>query len=201
MLSLFRCLQPVTLVLLLACQPAAMSAPFAQTCLEQLPVLTVQSHDGRQLEFGRDLLRGRLLAVNFVFTRCQAICPLLGTSFATLRQLLDADHIDATLLSISLDPAHDTPERLQQWSAKLGGGPGWTLLTGEPRTVQQLLRALGMGGGDPWSHAPVTWLIDARDPQSAPHCERVDGLTPPSTVAGLLRGRQTPPTAVAGMTP
>lgn len=172
------------------CEPGtAGPQPFDQTCLERLPALAVQDQDARWQDFRSEVLAGHLVAVNFVFTRCQGICPVLGAQFAELEGALHDAGTRVQLLSISLDPGHDSADRLAQWGARLGRGPGWTLLTGEVETVQRLLRALGMGAGDPWSHPPVTWLIDARQPGAPPRCERLAGMRTPAELAGLLTAR------------
>lgn len=163
--------------------------PFGGTCLERLPALAVQDQDARWQDFRSEVLEGHLVAVNFVFTRCQGICPVLGAQFAELERALHDAGTGVQLLSISLDPGYDSAERLAQWGERLGRKSGWTLLTGEVESVQRLLRALGMGAGDPWSHAPVTWLIDARQPGAPPRCERLAGLRTPSELTDLLTTR------------
>lgn len=164
-----------------------------KNCLDGLPAIQVQAQDGRHAEF-QALLAGHLVAINFVFTRCQGICPLLGAQFVELDKALPADAPAIKLLSISLDPAHDSADRLQEWSQRLGRGERWTLLTGQVGDVRQLLRAFGMADGDPWSHAPVTWLIDAR--AVAPlQCERRAGLSGSAELADWLTTRLAQPPA------
>src|SRR5215212_6562671 len=99
----------------------------AVTSAAKIPDVTVQSHDGRSLHFYGDLVKGRVTVINFIFTSCTTVCPLMGVRFAQLQPLLPPD---VSLVSVSIDPATDTPERLAAWSRRLGAKPGWTLVTG-----------------------------------------------------------------------
>jgi cytochrome oxidase Cu insertion factor (SCO1/SenC/PrrC family) len=95
---------------------------------------------GRPVRFYTDLVRGRVVAINFIFTTCQGVCPPMGATFGKL--LKDLQGQGVRLISVSVDPVNDTPERLAAWSAKFGAGPDWTLVTGDKQDVDGLLRAL-----------------------------------------------------------
>src|SRR5882757_2866913 len=84
---------------------------------------------GAARHFYSDLVKDRVVVMNFVFTSCTTICPTMGATFARVQKLLGSRK-DISLISVSIDPANDTPERLAAWSRRLGGGPGWTLVTG-----------------------------------------------------------------------
>ena len=136
------------------------------------------------VRFYSDLVKGRLVAVNFVFIDCGTVCPLMGLRYAQLQGLLGEQANDVTLLSISIDPLNDTPARLAEWSQKFGAKPGWTLVTGSKADIDTLVKSLGSSAVDPASHSPLLIVIDDR--HGGPW-QRLDGLADPATVARILR--------------
>src|SRR5579864_2927578 len=152
------------------------------------PDVEVVDQDGRQARFYSDLVRGRRVAINFVFTTCTTICPPMGANFERLQALLGARAgADVRLLSISVDPATDTPERLKAWGARFHAGPGWTLLTGPKEELDRLLKAMGVFTADRASHAPILLLGDDRTGRWT----RAYGLAPPAKIVQLLDGLAT----------
>lgn len=112
-----------------------------------VPDSALRDQDGKPVRFYSDLIRGKSVAINFVYTSCAYTCPPLADRFAKLQQLLGGRlGKDFHLISVSVDPLTDTPERLKAWGAKFGARPGWTFVTGEKAEVDRLLRALT---GDP----------------------------------------------------
>lgn len=174
----------------LAFQAGAQPAPAArQPALAgrqpSWPDVEVVDQDGRQAHFYSDLVRGKRVAINFVFTTCTTICPPMGANFERLQALLGARAgADVRLLSISIDPATDTPERLKAWGARFHAGPGWTLLTGSKVELDRLLKAMGVFTADRASHAPVLLLGDDRTGRWT----RAYGLAPPAKIVELLDG-------------
>ena len=119
-------------------------APTARVSKMNIPDTELLDQNGRKVRFYTDLVRGKTVAINFIFTTCTTICPPLGATFARAqKELGDRAGRDVTFISISVDPATDTPERLKAWAAKFRGGESWTLLTGSKPQVDELLRALG----------------------------------------------------------
>ena len=146
--------------------------------------VTVRSQDDQPLRFYSDVVKGRIVAVNFIFTSCRTVCPLMGVRFAQTQSLLSDKSADVTLVSISIDPVNDTPARLAAWSAKMGAKPGWTLVTGAKSDIDALVKSLGSSAVDPTSHSPLIVIID--DLHGGPW-QRLDGLTDPATLARILR--------------
>lgn len=130
-----------------------------------LPDLPVTTQDGKQVKFYSDLVKGRVVAINFIFTRCTTICPPLGVKFSALQQKLGKRlNKDAQLISVSIDPRNDTPERLKAWSDKFHRKQGWTLVTGTKQDIDQILRALNAFNPDPADHTPMVLIgNDAAD--------------------------------------
>jgi protein SCO1/2 len=148
--------------------------------------VSVRDQDGRALRFQRDLVQGRVVAINFVFTGCSAVCPLMGANFASVQQLLGDRLPQAALISVSIDPLNDTPARLREWRDKFSTKQGWTLVTGRKSDMDRLLQSLGAAAPDPGSHAPFILIVDGIN--GSPWM-RMDGLADPAKVAAALRQR------------
>jgi protein SCO1 len=127
------------------------------------------NQDGERIHFYRDLVEGKVVAINTIFTTCLTICPIMGLYFAELQNdelLGDRIGREVNLISISIDPGIDSPERLKAWSQELGAGPGWTLLTGSMADVLALLESLAIEfpGADKTTHSQLVLVgNDATD--------------------------------------
>ena len=127
----------------------------------RIPDTRVLDQDGRELKFYTDLVRGKTVAVNFIFTTCTTICPPLGATFRRVQQELgERAGRDVHLISVSVDPANDTPERLKAWGAKFKAAPGWTFVTGAKPDIDELLRALAASTARPEDHSPTILIIN-----------------------------------------
>lgn len=91
--------------------------------------------------FTEEALRGHPTIVNFVFTRCDTICPVISAKMQRLQEkLLDRRAAPIKLVSISVDPAYDTPERLAAYAKRFGARPEkWRFLTGPVDDVRSLV--------------------------------------------------------------
>ena len=150
----------VAMVLAMGLLPAAAqpATPEAQSVDGlSVPDVSLVDQDGKAVHFYSDLVKDRVVAMNFVFTTCTTICPPMGATFAKLQKLLAGK--DVQLISVSIDPATDTPERLKAWAGKFGAGPGWTLVTGDRNEVTRLLKALGVYTAAVGDHSPLVLLV------------------------------------------
>jgi protein SCO1/2 len=108
------------------------------------------TNTGRKVRFYDDLVRGRFVFLTFAYTRCAGKCP------ASLSRLLEARALVAPrlghapdLVTLTLDPEHDTPEALATYVAAHGAPAGWTCVTGAPADLERLRRFLGFTDPDP----------------------------------------------------
>ena len=128
--------------------------------------VVVLDQDNRERHFYHDLLKGRVVAINFIFTGCSTVCPLTGANFAALQKHLAKTHDHVNLISVSIDPLNDTPARLLAWRNKFevpdNTAPGWTLVTGRPAEIGSLLLSLGTSTADPAAHAPFILILHQR---------------------------------------
>ena len=110
----------------------------------------VKTQDGRTLRFYDDVLKGKIVLINFFFTDCDAVCPLMTENLARVQELLgDRVGKDIFMVSISLEPEHDTPEVLAAYAKTYGVGPGWLFLTGKKTDIDLLRHRLGFVDSDP----------------------------------------------------
>jgi protein SCO1/2 len=119
--------------------------------------------DGREVRLRQDVIGDRLVVVDFVYTTCTTICPILSARFAALQAKL-GDRLDkeVALVSISIDPVRDTPARMAAYARRWRAQAGWRFLTGRPEDVEAVLRGLGTWTADFTSHAPVVLVGDGK---------------------------------------
>ena len=150
-----------------------------------IPDVALVDQDGKPVRFYSDLVQGKVVMMNFIFTSCTTICPPMGATFAKVQKVLgERSGRDVHLISVSVDPATDTPERLKAWSQKLGAGPGWTLVTGDRENVTKLLKALGVYTASISDHTPL--VLVGSDVQG--RWTRAYGLAPPTKLVELIDG-------------
>jgi protein SCO1 len=107
-----------------------------------------------------DLIKGKTVAIDLIYTTCQYNCPLETGRLARVQALL-ADRMgrDLFFLSISIDPKHDTPAVLKTYADEFHAGPGWLFLTGQPDDIELLSKKLGLYSApnpdDPDGHTPM----------------------------------------------
>lgn len=145
-----------------ACHAAAGKAAAtagARPSAVAIPDVEVTTHDGRRVNFYRDLIQGKVVAVNFVFTTCTTVCPPMGALFGNV-QKQNGTRLgkDIHLVSVSIDPVVDTPQRLKSWASKFGARDGWTLVTGEQQEITRLLKAMNVYVPNFQDHQAVTLL-------------------------------------------
>ena len=110
------------------------------------PNVPLTNQDGKVVRFYDDLLKGKTVGINVMFTDCKDVCPLETAMLVQLKKLLgDRVGRDIFFYSISIDPGHDTPKVLKAYAEKFGaGGPGWQFLTGKPEDVFLIVKKMGL---------------------------------------------------------
>jgi protein SCO1/2 len=112
------------------------------------PNVTLTAHDGRTVRFYDDLLKGKAVAINAIYTTCRDECPVETARLVQVqRRLGDRVGKDIFFYSISIDPRRDTPEVLRAYAEKFGVGPGWLFLTGKAEDVRLVTSKLGLSRG------------------------------------------------------
>jgi cytochrome oxidase Cu insertion factor (SCO1/SenC/PrrC family) len=172
--------------------PGGAAAP--ENSNANIPDVELLDQDGRKVRFFSDLVRGKVVAINFIFTTCTTICPPLGATFARIQKEMGGRvGKDVHFISVSVDPVTDTPERLKAWGAKFHAGPGWTFVTGEKTRIDQLLNALSASASKREDHSPTVIVInDAKNTVT-----RAYGLAKPSQLVKVIDDAITGGPAVA----
>lgn len=148
-----------------------------------IPDIPIYDQDGQKLHFYSDLVKGKTVAINFIFTTCTTICPPLAATFRRIQVELGARvGDDVRLISISVDPVTDVPQRLKAFAAKFKAGPGWTFVTGSKPDLDLLLKALGASVSDKNDHTPM--VLVGNEP--AGYWTRSYGLAPPATLVKVI---------------
>ena len=111
----------------------------------RFPNIELITQDGKTVHFYDDLIKGKIVAIDFIYTTCQYACPLETARMAQVQKKLgDRVGSDIFFYSISIDPEHDTPEVLKAYIEKYHIAPGWTFLTGKKKDIDFLQRKLGV---------------------------------------------------------
>lgn len=94
------------------------------------------TQDGKKVRFYDDLVRGKIVVIDLIYTHCVDSCPLETARLAQVQKLLgDAVGKQIFFYSITIDPEHDTPAVLKEYAEKYHTGPGWLFLTGKKRIL------------------------------------------------------------------
>jgi protein SCO1/2 len=125
-------------ILLTAIRPLLRHVPEPPPLLGAVPAFSLVDQDGRA--FGSSELAGQVYVVSFFFTRCPSICPLLMHAVRRLQDEYDDRRVKGIhLVSISVDPEYDTPQRLAEYARQIGArAERWTLLTGDRDAIRTL---------------------------------------------------------------
>src|SRR5690349_23822855 len=131
----------------------------ANATSSHFPNVELITQDGKKVHFYDDLIKGKTVALELIYTTCKYNCPLETARMVQLQKLLgDRMGKDVFFYSLTIDPEHDTPEVLKAYAEKYHVGPGWTFLTGKTEDLKLISRKLGLDklptGNDPDGHMP-----------------------------------------------
>src|SRR6266571_2961684 len=114
------------------------------------PDVVLTTQDNKKVHLYRDLVKGKVMLINFMYTSCDRICPRVTQNLVRVQRLL-ADRMARNIFfySFTLDPKNDTPAVLKDYAAMHHVGPGWSFLTGTPEQMETLRRRLGFTDPDP----------------------------------------------------
>jgi protein SCO1/2 len=138
-------------------EPAAVK-PIRSIREYAVPAVRLVRDDGKLVSLRDEMDDGRPVLLNFIFTTCTDICPLMSSVFAQFEHRLGADADKVHLMSISIDPEQDTPPRLVEYARRFHAGPGWQHYTGTLDASVTAQRAFDVYRGGKMSHAAVTLM-------------------------------------------
>lgn len=110
----------------------------------KIPDITVIDQEGKQQLFYTDLVKDRTVAINFIYTTCNTVCPVLTEIFRHTHEILNKEENQhVRLISVSVDPFNDTAQKLKGFAAKLNAKKDWVFVAAEKSDLDRLLKALG----------------------------------------------------------
>ena len=125
--------------------------------------LNLVDQDGHEVKFVSDVIGDRIVVMDFVYTSCTTVCPVLSAVFQQVQgRLGDQLGKDVALVSVSVDPTRDTPQRLKAYAAKHKAQPGWIWLTGPKTTMDEVLDGLGAYSPNFEDHPSMVLVGDGR---------------------------------------
>jgi protein SCO1/2 len=145
-----------------------------------IPDVTLTDQKGEAVHVRALLETDKPVLLNFIFTTCTAICPVMSATFAQAQGELGEDSNKVLMVSVSIDPEQDTPKALAAYAERFHAGPQWTFLTGSLEDSIAVQKAFDAYRGDKMNHAPLTLL------RASPEGEwvRYDGF---ATTAELVK--------------
>ena len=157
---------------------------------QYFPNVLLRTHEGEEVRFYDDLLKGKSVIINMMYTLCQdGTCPVITSNLVALQRLLgDRVGRDIYMYSISLKPLEDTPRVLLEYAIRQHIGPGWLFLTGDAADIELLRRRLGFINVNPVRDADInqhTGAIRFGNERLERWC-MAPGATNPSYLATLV---------------
>ncbi|MBT1070957.1 SCO family protein [Pelotalea chapellei] len=147
-------------VAMLACAAAPLRAenkPYKRTVESySLPDVTLINQDGKKVRLQSIMQSDKLVVVDFIFGTCTTICPILSVGYSNLQRKLGPDTNKVHLISISIDPEHDTPKIMKEYLKRYQAKPGWDFLTGSRSDINKVMYALNAYIPNKMSHYPLT---------------------------------------------
>ncbi len=126
-----------------------------------VPSVKLVRDDGKAVSLTDELNDGRPVILNFIYTTCTTVCPVTSHTFEQLQEMLGDERNKVHMISISIDPEQDTPERLAAYARKYEAAPQWHFYTGTNEASLTAQRAFDVYRGDKMNHSPVTLLRNA----------------------------------------
>ena len=150
----------------------------------RLPDLPLVTMDGGHTSLLAELDRDQPVMLNFIFATCTTICPVLSASFSSVQEKLGDERDRVRMLSVTIDPEHDTPEQLRAYAERFHAGPQWQFFTGEVDDIIAVQKAFDAYWGNKSNHEPTTFLRGAKQGPWV----RLDGLASAATILEEYRG-------------
>ena len=148
-----------------------------------VPDVNLISHEGERKKI-LDVLNGdKPVMLNFIFTTCTTICPVLAATFTGVQELLGDERDQISMISITIDPEYDTAAKLSDYSKRYDAGPQWVFFTGKLNDVIAVEKAFDIYHGSKVNHEPVTLMRTNRDKPWL----RLDGLASANDILNEYR--------------
>ena len=137
-----------------------------------VPDVVLVNQDGARVRLQSLIESGKPVVLDFIYGTCTTICPVLSAGYTSLQGKLGADTRKMQLISVSIDPEHDTPKVMKGYLKQYRAKPGWDFLTGTREDIDRVMRAFDSYVSDKMYHKQVTFIRA----QGAGEWVRIDGL-------------------------
>jgi len=147
----------------------------------KLPELDLVRMDGEEVDLSKEVAGDKPVVLNFIFTTCTTICPVLSATMAEFQDKLGDKAQDLKMISISIDPENDSTSALRAYAKKFDAGPQWQFYTGSLTQSENAQKAFDAFRGGKMNHIPLTFI-------KVPHHDkwtRIDGFTGASELLEL----------------
>lgn len=141
-------------------QKLPVSGPEFSENFYELPNISLIDKTGNNVDFRQVIDYGGPVMLQFIFATCSSICPVLSASFASAQPVLDTLKTPYRLISISIDPEQDTPQKLDAYAKRFKAGNNWYFFTGNQKSIGSLLKAFNAAypGSNKMYHKPLTFM-------------------------------------------
>lgn len=141
------------------------------------------TQDGQEVRFVSDVIGDKIVVMDFVYTTCTTVCPVLSALFNQVQGKL-GDRLDdeVVMVSVTVDPVRDTPQRLKAYAQKHQSGDGWVWLTGPKTTVDDVLTGVGAYSVNFEDHPSMVLVGDGRTGE----WKRLFGFPSPDRIMELV---------------
>lgn len=126
-----------------------------------IPNVQLTRHDSVVAAFPAELDDGRPVILNFLFTTCSAICPMITGLLSGVQAKLGDEIQNVHMVSITIDPEYDRPERLLEYAKKFNAKSQWQFYSGSVKDVEVLQKAFDAYRGDKMNHSATIFLRGA----------------------------------------
>jgi protein SCO1/2 len=115
-----------------------------------LPNVPLLTHEGKRVMFYDDLIKDKIVTLNFFFAKCDEICPTVMANLAKVQKLLGADvGTKLHMYSFTLKPEEDSVDVIRHYREMFAAKPGWTFLTGKPDDMEKIRKGIGFTYPEP----------------------------------------------------
>jgi protein SCO1/2 len=149
----------------------------------QIPDVVLLNQNGEKVQLKDFLSDSEPYALNFIFTTCTTICPILTVSFSHMQRNLGDEADELQIISISIDPEYDTPNVMKNYADKVGATKNWTFLTGDFESIVAVEKAFDAYSSDKMEHRPAYFFKTGSDEKWT----RIDGLASGSDLAEVYQ--------------
>jgi protein SCO1/2 len=149
--------------LLLICAPGPSLADGAESYQSTLvnlniPDVVLVNQEGEKVRLKPYLESSKAVVVDFVYATCTTICPILSAGFTNLQRQLGEDNSRVRLVSITIDPEHDTPPIMKEYLERYRAKPGWDFLTGTRADINRVMKGFDAYFPEKMSHRPLYFI-------------------------------------------